>query len=149
MDMLLKIHAQISDIKDLLMSQQRDINKIQKWIAKQDKKKNPIPCSAVVTTPADTYEYGEVTIQLDVDTWMKIKKGLPITIQGQGWRVEGLNDDEVVQDHWSFNEKSAGYVEVKMAAEEEPEWWDVAFSGDICECEIVETPAQRKSLRGG
>lgn len=36
-----------------------------------------------------------------------------------------------VQGQWSFNEKSAGYVEVKMAAEEEPEWWDVAFSGDM------------------
>ena len=147
--MLLKIHAQISEIKDLLMSQQRDINKIQKWIAKQDKKKNPIPCSAVVTTPADTYEYGEVTIQIDVDTWMKIKKGLPMTIQGQGWRIEGMDDDDVIQDHWSFNEKSGGYVEVKMAAEEEHEWWDIAFSGDIGECEIVETPAKRKSLRGG
>ena len=147
-DVLNDIRNQIDQLLALVVSQQKDINKIQKWIAKQDKKKRPVPCSAVITCPADTYEYGEVTIQLDVDDWMEIKKGLPMTIQGQGSRVEGLDDDEVVQDHWSFNEKASGYVEIKMAAEEEPEWWDVAFSGDIGDCEIVETPVKRKRVRG-
>ena len=148
-DVLNDIRNQLDQLLSLVVSQQKDINKIQKWIAKQDKKKRPVPCSAVVTSPAHTYEYGEVTIQIDVDTWMKIKKGLPITIQGQGWRIEGMDDDDVIQNQWSFNEKAAGYIVVKMAAEEEPEWWDVAFSGEIGECEIVETPVKRKSVRGG
>lgn len=148
-DVLNDIRNQLDQLLALVVSQQKDINKIQKWIAKQDKKKRPIPCVAAITCPAHTFEYGEVTIQLDVDTWMKIKKGLTMIIQGQGWRIDEMDDDDVIQDHWSFNEKSAGYVVVKMGAEEKPEWWDVAFSGDIGECEIVETPVKGKRARGG
>lgn len=146
--LLLEIHNKLDEVLTLIAAQQKDINKIQRWIAKKDKLTKLVPCSAVITCPADTYEYGEVTIRIDLETWTKIKKGQPMTIQGQGWRVEGMDDDEVVQDHWSFNEKAPGHVVVKMAAEDEPEWWDEAFIGDISECDVVETPVKPKKLRG-
>ena len=148
-DVLNDIRNQLDQLLALVVSQQKDINKIQKWIAKQDKKKRPVPCSAVVTSPAHTYEYREVTIQIDVDTWMKIKKGMPMTIQGQGWRFEGFDEDEPIQDHWIFNEGNPGTVLVKMEMDVEKDWWDTAYIGHLDECEIVETPVKHKRTRAG
>lgn len=128
----------------LIAAQQKDINKIQRWIARKDKPTKLVPCSVVITFPAYTYEYGEVTIRIDVETWTKIKKCQSMTIQGQGWHVEGIDDDEAIQDHWSFNEKAPGHIVVKMEMEDKQESWDEAFIGDISECDIVETPVKPK-----
>ena len=141
-DVLNDIRDHLDQLLALVTSQQKDINKIQKWIAKQHNKQRPVSYSAVVTSPAHTYEYGEVKIQIDLGTWTNIKKGQLVTIQGQGWRLDGMDDDDVIQDHWTFNQTGRASVTIKMEVEDEHEWWDIAFSGDISECDIVETEAK-------
>lgn len=147
--LLNEIRDQLNGLLVLVEAQRKDINKIQRWITAQEKKSKPIPCSAVITSPAETYEYGEVTIQIDEATWTKIKKGEVFTIQGQGWRFEGFDDDELTQDHWTFNEGKQGAVCVKLEDEDEPRWWGTAYSGCLSDCEIQEIPVKPKKHRAG
>lgn len=145
-DVLNDIRNQLDQLLTLITKQQKDINKIQKWVTAKEKQLKPIPCSAVITSPAETYEYGEVTIHVDAPTWTKIKNGDVLTIKGQGWRFDELDEDEPIQDHWIFNEDKSGSVKVKMEDEDEPGWWSTAFSGHLKECDIEEAPVQAKNV---
>lgn len=153
-DVLNDIRNQLDQLLTLITSQQKDINKIQKWIAATEKQSKPKPCSAIVTTPEATYEFGEVTIKIDSADWANIKKGKPVYLVGQGWKlIDPLPDgsDAFMTDEWTFNAKFPGSLKVELHDPDEYErlFWDEAFDGDLDECEIQETPVRAKKGRAG
>ncbi len=142
-EQLNRIEAQITAIVNLITQQQKDISKIQKRIATKERKPRLKQATATITAPSSYLEYPDMSITLDAKTWMDIRKGKKITLQGQGWP---LDDEDTYQDFWSFNESGQASVRVYFPDPDNADelYTDVIFNGLLRECDVEESPVQKR-----
>lgn len=141
-EQLNRIEAQISAIVALISQQQKDIRKIQKWIAMKERKPRIKQATATITAPSSYLEYPDMSITLNAKTWMDIRKGKQVTLKGQGWP---LDDEDTSQDFWSFNESGQATVRVYFPDpdNEDELFTDTIFNGLLRECDVEESPVQK------
>jgi hypothetical protein len=73
------------------------------------------------------FGYDVHTISISEAAFAQIQAGKPVTIQGQGFPVEGTTE----QDHWTFNESVPGAIHVST-----DEGRDV-FEGHLGDAEVA------------
>lgn len=137
-----RIELQLDALQNLLKQQQKDISKIQKWIAAKERKPRLLQATANITAPSEYLEYEDMTIKLDAKTWMDVRKGKQITLKGNGW---GVHEDDLYQDYWSFNESKLNSLRVYFPDPDNDDdlYTDVIFDGQLSGCDIEETPVKR------
>ncbi len=73
------------------------------------------------------YGYDLHTIRISEAAFAQIQSGKPVTVQGQGFPVEGTTE----QDHWSFNESVPGAIYVSTDEGRE------VFVGNLRDAEVA------------
>ncbi|WP_257306531.1 hypothetical protein [Geothrix campi] len=72
------------------------------------------------------YGFDLHTISISEAVFAQILTGLPVIVQGQGFPVEGVMED----DHWAFNYDDLGSVHVSTVEGRE------VFEGNIADAEV-------------
>ena len=104
---LQRIEKALAEISETLQRQSEDIRDLCEQIKSLVQVATPAPVSVVID-PDCGYEWFGVRIQLDAETWSKVKAGKHIKIRGKGWVPDqnvGIDeeDDLFHWDHWEFN----------------------------------------------
>ena len=104
---LKRIEKALAQISETLQRQSEALRDLREQIKSLVLVATPAPVSVVID-PDCGYEWIGVHIQLDADTWSKIKAGEHIQIRGKGWVPDedvGVDeeDDLFHWDHWEFN----------------------------------------------
>ena len=104
---LQRIEKALAEICEMLQRQSEDIRDLREQIKSLVQVATPAPVSVVID-PDCGYEWFGVRIQLDAETWSKVKAGKLIKIKGKGWVPDqnvGIDeeDDLFHWDHWEFN----------------------------------------------
>ena len=104
---LQRIERALAEISETLQRQSEDIRDLREQIKSLVQVATPAPVSVVID-PECGYEWFGVRIQLDAETWSKVKAGKHIKIRGKGWVPDqnvGIDeeDDLFHWDHWEFN----------------------------------------------
>ena len=104
---LQRIEKALAEISETLQRQSEDIRDLREQIKSLVQVATPAPVSVVID-PECGYEWFGVRIQLDAETWSKVKAGEHIKIRGKGWVPDqnvGIDeeDDLFHWDHWEFN----------------------------------------------
>ena len=104
---LQRIEKALAEISETLQRQSEDIRDLCEQIKSLVQVATPAPVSVVID-PECGYEWFGVRIQLDAETWSKVKAGKHIKIRGKGWVPDqnvGIDeeDDLFHWDHWEFN----------------------------------------------
>jgi hypothetical protein len=104
---LQRIEKVLAQISETLQRQSEDLRDLREQIKSLVLVATPAPVSVVID-PDCGYEWIGVHIQLDADTWSRVKAGEHIKIRGKGWVPDedvGVDeeDDLFHWDHWEFN----------------------------------------------
>ena len=104
---LQRIEKALAQISETLQRQSEDIRDLREQIKSLVQVATPASVSVVID-PDCGYEWFGVRIQLDAETWSKVKAGKHIKIRGKGWVPDqnvGIDeeDDLFHWDHWEFN----------------------------------------------
>ena len=145
---LVRIEQKLDELLALVILQQKAIAKITRATSATRKPKL-VKATAIILAPTNCYEYPDMTLRLDENSWMKIRKGKSLLIKGHGWTIDE-NDDDSLQDYWSFNEMAPGTLRVFFPDPNHPDdelYTDTMFDGPISECEIVEAPVSASKLK--
>ena len=104
---LQRIEKALAEISETLQRQSEDIRDLREQIKSLVQVATPAPVTVVID-PDCGYEWFGVRIQLDAETWSRVKAGEHIKIRGKGWVPDqnvGIDeeDDLFHCDHWEFN----------------------------------------------
>ena len=143
---LQRIEKALAQISETLQRQSEDIRDLREQIKSLVQVATPAPVSVVID-PECGYEWFGVRIQLDAETWSKVKAGEHIKIRGKGWVPDqnvGIDkeDDLFHWDHWEFNGGIGKLMKVTMICpHDEVEDLDdgIAYEGPLLRSFIEES----------
>ncbi len=107
MDDFQKIATALLEINQTLKSQSNEILELRNQVQNLIQAKTPSSNCAVIE-PDCGYEWMWARIQLDADTWSRIKSGERVTLKGKGsipleTKTPNPNDENFYWDYWEFN----------------------------------------------
>jgi len=102
-----KITTALREINRTLQSQSNEILELRNQVQNLIQANTPSSSYAVIE-PDCGYEWMWARIQLDANTWARIKSGEHVTLKGKGWiphetQTPNPKDENFYWDYWEFN----------------------------------------------